>query len=527
MCKAIGNICLVLILLLVVMPMSAAVSQNQSNASSTAAIPAAAADNMATAIVIDCSDSGESMWRNLLVLGRESLSLLQPGDWLVLISAHNGNPALEMSALIDPNNTSTQIRLSSRLLAVRREFWARSRIAEAVAFAREELMSQGVTAKACILITDGQSSDRQIDQLRHIAARLRADGIALLVTASNAANANLLLAANQGELDVTTLDHADIAGWLSKVRPHRTLPTPAVPVPSDGPERSQQQPVVAPPQSPNPQQTQTPVINIILPSQPASPVAMETKPAPPAMPGPSSPLHTIGQHLTDSNAPHITAPPLPLKSLAVPWISNTNTPPVSVGEPNTRLTTNPVVPGEPNSVSKSTEAKQSWFKQLNGWRKRNKAIISLIAFLCLFMVLVSLICFGHYSWGQIDNRDKGSEDIGTAILYNIFATHGDERVDLGEEATLPPLWFGSGPESVISMEAEGILPKEFSLKRTRRGFSIRNHSPEILTVNGLPVRQHRSVDITLPATIQSSGRFYISVTREPEQIQPEQAEGEK
>jgi hypothetical protein len=471
-------------------------------------------EHMVLIIVFDTSMMDSAPWTQQHILARQAMSMLKPGDELVFIIARPSSPRLEMRCVIEAGNTDQQNQFNQILGSLHQAFLARADLAEATQLAYRELLMRPKGPKSCLVLSDGKHSQGQINKIRDVAALFKKQGWQFCVTAAGDANRQLFMAGSQGELRVEMLDGANIAGWFESTRPDKV-------------EVSKSPTAVQPAQ-----QAQQPIINIILPERPVTPVEDKSSAAPPS---PSTSGPTEKTHPGKTSKPEIINTE-PVKQMlptsvvdGIPAIgTHKDSMPLSTSRvPEINHITPKPVPQVSATKANHPASDRSWLKRSCNWVRKHATVILSLATACVLVPLVLLVL--KINWGGMNKKNTASDSVddSEAKPHCIVAMMGDNRFTLGDESSIPMLIFGSGPESAISMEAEGILPKEFTLKRTRRGFSIRNHSPEILTVNGLPVRQHRSVDITLPATIQSPDRFYISVTREPAQIQPEQAEGEK
>jgi len=444
------------ILLTICMVLAAAPLANAAGAS-----PADANKHVALAIVFDTSTTSSSTWTQLNVLARQSFSSLKADDRLILISATNGKPVVMANILIESPTSENQQRLNAKLASISRLFLARADLSNALAAAFDLLQSQPCDSKSCLVLTDGKHDSSQIQQIRRLAVAFKKMDWPLCITAAADANRRLFVAGSQGEMQVVTLDNANLPQWLETVRPHAAIkPLEVIPSVTEMPKPESPKTVFVPDLTfPIAKQTQVPDANSQIKTAFSTPPAV-TK-------------------TSDAG----TLPPTAIKSSAP-----VGTPSKTAGQ--TKATT-----------PKSVFGKIHWFQIL----------IILITVVLMAFVLFATSSHRRKAEKSVNN-DSPSDD---NAIHHLVAAMDSQEHDLGEENSIERLVFGSNPASAIPLVGEEIKDKEFEIWREDNGYEIHNFGTEELTFNGIPVKSSGHLELLLPATIQTATGLRISLFRQP------------
>jgi len=124
---------------------------------------------IALTMIIDTRSSCGNDIRDLRTLCRQAVTCLRPGDYLEIVSAHEGRAKIRLAQAIKTGGTSEIRGITTIVNSIRTSFLSGSNLSNALELTMKRLdvtcSKKGFESAAIIVLTDGQISDSDSKQI--------------------------------------------------------------------------------------------------------------------------------------------------------------------------------------------------------------------------------------------------------------------------------------------------------------------------------------------------------------------------
>jgi len=408
--------------------------------------------NLHLAVVLDSSPASNKEWG--LIKGQllEAVHALKSGDALDVLIARPGAPKILVSTRITESHSLQRDQVTSLVSGLPKELLFGADFGKALQTTNDRLQSRGSGRRQCLIIlTHGRREDRQIERIRKWARTFQANNWPVCITCDQRrANRDLLTAASQKEFDVRFLDRPLLSDWIDEVRDRFAIKQDSHPEKID-------------PSSDLTPSDFSQLLGLVkdpVKVQIVNPEALVPSPLEGGVMGDPT---TVGK--SSENDPEDTKPEIP-------------------EEPTNRLKIS-ILPLE--------------------WAGGGVATLGVIALGIAGLSKRLSRMQRHSEYGAADENFTDQE--------HLFAYHGEERQDLGEQAALTEIIIGREIGSTILLDHEGIQDRHLKIVKKRKKLVAQNCSDELVTVNGMELSASAKTELTLPAEIILA-RIMVSLQNE-------------
>ena len=412
-------------------------------------------------IVLDCGATSQRSWDMLKTTAIETLYSLKPGDRVEVIAAYPFKMYLQIDAVISVANKTDYEKMVKKLAALDKEFLFDSDMSRAVESAYQYLGKNSHGRKCCVILTSGKLNDGHVKEIRQLGLAFKARGWPLCIVCDRErTNRELLIAANNKELDIRFIDNASLSDWIDNVRSSSALK--------------------------NLKDTTT-------------------------QPKPKSETIDESVKAKDGKATSTVIPdgsvkqPIEVKIVELPQqkaIVDVNKP--KVGQP-------------PEKAKVKPEAVAD--KKVNGGKKRKSLVLDIIPIAILLTMILGAVVLIIYSGSK--PASKPAPQTGEDKQYHLIALVFDQRYELGSLDTLGEITIGRSIGSTIYIDNETIEDKHLRIFRNHNGLKVQNLALSPIIVNGSELAHRKKAILDLPADIELTPEVTITVLSEPLEIDKE------
>ncbi len=459
----------------------------------------------ALTLIVDTSWSCDRFEGDFRTLGRQAISVLQPGDYLEIAAAKPSRCTIALAHTVKKADAAEVKALCDALSRIEAGFLSDADVAialETTVTRLTELCAKKQIARvATIVLSDGQVNSTQARRILTVADRYQERGWSLYMVGTRDTSKDILLGANRGRLTCSLINEANPGLWLA-----RTEATPTPP-PEDGGQTEQQPPeqltssfrsgskeIHDKPQDSSPAQGRvemsgynisTRIDTVVGPFPRASDTAT------------SSASGGGGPATTPTEKGGSVAPSVP---------EDVNRPPDIAKS------------GEDDMKEADSEPKQPFWARVG--RLFGHIWPWLVGGICAVPVTVIGYMFARDSRraGQIRQRlqsclkkkRSGDDDVLEAEI------NGQTR-KLGRLSRLRPLYVGSGVKNLLRITEKGISDRHLRLYQKAGRLMLQNLHTKPITIGGLSVERKAKRAVVLPSTIELAENVRLHLfTRGPD-----------
>jgi hypothetical protein len=457
-------------------------------------------------------------------LTRQAVGCLGIGESVEILSAHPNRPRIRLAQTARYGTLSQTSTIARALAEIRDGFLTDAQVSNALKMALDRLdntfSKQHYTKAVVIVLSDGHLNNGDVGRFLQHAEQFKKRGWPLYITGDRDTNKNLLIAANKGQINWSSISEANPAMWLQQARESSILE-------KEQAKAGQQAK----------QKNETTRIEKSTPGPTADASKRETD----ALSlGYREPQRTGGGPLRGASK----SSPDDIKARVRTELDVT----VSGGQSHrgsadVNLPTTPVakettstVPAEPNSqtepvaLRKSPEKEALPHSKLSIWARTKRFIGRIWPWLlaaCLVpcAALGYLIVGGHRQariWAikrKTGLKDKRPDD------GMVIAKSNDRTYHLGTKSRLPVIHIGSGVNNTIRTPEKGISDRHLRIYRQGSNLMIQNIGATPVTVSGRQLTPKVKQRLMLPAIIEltKNTKLSLSLLHPKDTVTPERS----
>ena len=407
-------------------------------------------------IVLDCGATSQRSWDMLKTTAIETLYSLNPGDRVEVIAAYPFKTYLQIDAAISAADKTDYEKMVKKLAALDKELLFGSDMSRAVESAYQHLGKNGHGRKCCVILTSGKLNDGHVKEIRQLGLAFKARGWPLCIVCDRKrTNRELLIAANNKELDIRFIDNASLSDWIDNFRSSSALK--------------------------NLKDTTT-------------------------QPKPKSETVDESVKAKDDKATSTVIPdssvkqPIEVKIVEMPrekTFEDANRP--KVGQPPEKAKV------KPDAIAD---------KKVNGGKKHKSSILNFIPIALLIAMLMGAIGLIVYSGSKppLKSPIEAGEDEGQQ--NHLIAFVFERRYDLGPLDALGEITVGKGVGSTIYIDNEKVKDRHLRIFKSRNDLKAQNLASFPVAVNGVELLPRRKTILELPADIQLTSDVTITFIAE-------------
>jgi hypothetical protein len=482
----------------------------------TTATAASSPDGIAVIFIIDTRWSCDNDMPELRTLARQGLGATERQDYLEILTAHSGRPRIRL-AQTSYHGTLDQTAAASRILAdISAGFLASANVSNALKMALDRLENacpkQGYRKALVIILSDGHLEDSDVARVLKLAGEFRQHNWPLYITGDKDTNKNLLIAANKGQINWSSIADANPALWLQQARAS-LRPKPEDKSPQRGPTSAESS------------TTKPTVINRThLVPRPPSPV----------------PNKEAGEHAERASTPSqdsVTASSRTEVQVTFPKGRPRviDTPKGSSEKAKPSASSTPVQPSQKSTAvrsAKDTREQASSHPKQPLWTRTGHLIGRIWPWLAILVLVIVLAVVGYaitrdgrrarqirQTFGQI--AKKRPRDDGMLI-----ATINGLTRQLGRRSRLRTIYVGSGARNTLRVTEKGVSDRHLCLYQKAGKLMLQNLSTKPITVSGMAVAPRAKRPVALPAVIELAEniKLHLRVLQPSENTSGERSE---
>jgi len=179
-------------------------------------------DRIALTLVFDARWSCGNDLPELRTLARQGIGGLELGDCVEILTAHSSKPRIRLAQTTHRSTPSQVNTVNSVLSGIHVGFLSDAQMSRALAMALDRLEStcskQDYQKAMVIVLSDGHLTNSDVASVLKLAAEFRQRSWPLYITGDRSTNRNLLIAANRGTINWSSIGDANPALWLKQAR---------------------------------------------------------------------------------------------------------------------------------------------------------------------------------------------------------------------------------------------------------------------------------------------------------------------
>lgn len=447
--------------------------------------------NIFLSIILDSSPNTEKQWTIMKALLLQSVHSLRQGDKLEILLARPGNPSTKMSIVLGQLDSFERDQIIEIVSGMHKEFLFGADLGKAMKTAFATLQENDSKYQCGLMVlTDGNVSYGQADQICKMSSVLRARGWPVCITCdSGEANRRLLAAGNRNEIDLRFIDRPFLSQWISSVRSYAASV-------ADRPE---------------PKRTAADEGRDI-------PTAAEDSSVQPAPKREASAGSAVGKR-----------EPVDVRIIDMPAF----TPGGDAGARDTSDANDVAL--ERRAVAKDSEELEFADHQPDDETAQtgSRKPLPLLA-----LTAGGLLAAGLFAAAYLVRKDRLSvaaargdvtagDGPSQSIPSHIVAYIGDRRQDLGDADAALEITLGKGLGSTVYIDNEGVSDTHVRIFRARKILKVQNLAAIPIVINGAELRPKAKTQLDLPADIELAPGVSVTLLTEPIEADTEdQSDGE-
>jgi len=176
----------------------------------------------ALSIVLDSASSNKHQMSNYISLTWQGAAILEPGDYLEILSAHPRKPRIRVAHFIKTGNVQELKSVTAPLNKVKCPIFSDVNVYKAVDMALKRLIKsdkENSFAHATVIVfSDGKLKNKDVAKLQQLSKEFKKRNWSLCITGTHHTNKRLLLAAHQGEFNFSLISDANPVLWIKTQR---------------------------------------------------------------------------------------------------------------------------------------------------------------------------------------------------------------------------------------------------------------------------------------------------------------------
>ena len=431
---------------------------------------------VAISIIWDASASLRPNWPDVYSLCTQTVSSLQSGDYIEIVSAHAGKPQLRIAQFIKQDDPAQMANIRATLDKIKCPLIMDAHVEKALQIASRRLekfcRSHEAHRPVLLVFTNGQLIDAEVRQMRESGRMFKKRGWKFYVTSSSQTNRAVLISSCQGLLEWSLIRDANPVLWIENTR-------------SAGTEEDADK--------------QTPVAPDVPPvTADASPRSgLDTEPAVPFTEGPEEPAETPPVVVPDDLPQETEEPEKPPASTAEAE------PPAEGPQELPAPTAEGETPVEEQAPSEPAIPEELAKKRLKRW-----LFLSVIA---IGLVLAAAIIHGLSKALRWKSRHTPAEakqkQPGTLIASINGHVHTLGRID-----RIGAVNIGKDENNTIRINDASISGRHARIYSKGRNLMLRNIGKTPIMVNGSAVKPNARQILIIPSVIEFNGRNRLNLS---------------
>jgi hypothetical protein len=512
-------------------------------------------------VIRDTSPADEKCWNMQDAVNIEVFYSLREGDQLKELLARPGNPSILIDSIITADGFEKKYILN-KISGISKEWLSSADIASAMEAAFDSFNQKGKNYQCLlIIITKGQMDNEHIAHIRRYAGAFKARGWPVCIVCDQEhTNRELLIAANNTELDIRFIDNASLSDWIDNVRSSSALKnlkdTTTQPKPKsetidesikakDGkatsvviPDGSVKQPIevkfVEPPQ-------QKAIVDVNKHKVGQAPE--EAIPKPDAVADKKGNDGSVKQPIevkfveppqqkaiVDVNKPKVGHAP----EEAIPKSDAVADKKVNDGSVKQAIEVKFVEPPQQKAIVDANKPKvgqplaKATAKQgagtenkVNDSKKHKPSILDFIPIAILLAMFIGVTGLIVYLNSKLSLNSSFDVEENEGQQSHLIAFVFEQRYDLGPLDALGEITVGKGVGSTIYIDNETIEDRHLRIFKSGTGLKTQNLAPSPIIVSGSELAPRKKAVLDLPADIELTSEVTITVLSEPVEIDKE------
>jgi hypothetical protein len=447
---------------------------------------------IALTIVVDTSWSTEREMPQLRALARQTITSMEVGDYIEVITAHPAKPVIRIAQTIKAGDSKEVTSITTIVDRISSAFLSDATLGKALDIAIQRLDATCAKGRydhaAIVVFSDGKVTDSDAARIIDLSIVARKKGWPLHFVGTRQTSRTLLVAANQGKLSWSFIGEANPALWLQELRrgsgasngqEQRVNPAPREDSPTAQNRADTQQP-----NAPEPSQHES------------STVTGKTEAGP-----------TKYSIVTSVDS---TVSFLPPGGKTPAASSSTVLPPGSTVEPNalTRRSAEPnEAAQEPNAPAhESTPAQGRERERISYLWWILPPAAALLAFV-LYLVSRALGTARHWQT-KVRSRLGKTQPSNRQVLV---AELNGQSHRLGDLDRFNAIHVGSGPDNTIKVPDKSIASRHLRIYRKGSSLMLRNLAKSPVRLNGSEVKPGGKRGLVVPSVIDLTEKVKLNL----------------